>query len=235
MVLNEFLTLIIFVLPGLMSFNLIKLFGLYPTAKHKNNEAVMLSAVMWIPINIFVIGFYTIIAYLGKKSYGFDIPYIYSIETLNELSDNLLFVLYYALFSIIGAYYLAKFISKNMYIYFLTNINEIRNRNGKASLSRDPTVWENAFSGYDAQIVRMKIKDKTYIGEIKTVSSNIENGKDLILQCESHWTNIMEKYEIDIEDVYIDTKSNLVIEIFHRDQCIKAQDLYEEKYMNIDK
>src|SRR5699024_4820857 len=140
----------------------------------------------------------------------------------------------YVTFSALVAYFLAKLASDKMYYNLLSHINKIRNKNGKASLSRNPTVWENSFSNDDFQIVRVSMSNKTYIGEIKTISGNVENGKDFILQFEDHWKKIMEKYEIEVVEVYIDTETKIVIETFHRGQCINAQDLYEKKYLNVD-
>ncbi|WP_339183293.1 DUF6338 family protein [Oceanobacillus sp. FSL W7-1293] len=225
---DEFLTLIIFLLPGLVSFNLLKLFGLYPNIKHQNNELLLISSIMWIPINVLVLGFYTLVAYTGKTYGLFSIPYVYNFETLNNLSNHFLFILYYVLFSILTAYALAVTISGDMYKVLLDKINNERNNNGKASLSRDPTVWENSFSGTDAQIVRIIIEDRIYIGELKTVSTEIEKEKDILLRYTGWWTEIMNAYEVEVDNVYVDTRSNIIIEIYDRGQCLKAQDLYRK-------
>lgn len=225
---DEFLTLIIFLLPGLVSFNLLKLFGLYPNIKHQNNELLLISSIMWIPINVLVLGFYTLVAYTGKTYGLFSIPYVYNFETLNNLSNHFLFILYYVLFSILTAYALAVTISCDMYKVLLDKINNERNNNGKASLSRDPTVWENSFSGTDAQIVRIIIEDRIYIGELKTVSTEIEKEKDILLRYTGWWTEIMNAYEVEVDNVYVDTRSNIIIEIYDRGQCLKAQDLYRK-------
>ncbi|HLR69439.1 MAG TPA: DUF6338 family protein [Virgibacillus sp.] len=232
---NEFLALIVFVLPGFIAFNLLSLFGLYPTFKHKNNEIIVLSAIMWIPINMIVLGVYSLVVILLNTHYSLDIPYIRDMDSLITLSNDFIFILYYVTFSALVAYFLAKLASDKMYYNLLSHINKIRNKNGKASLSRNPTVWENSFSNDDFQIVRVSMSNKTYIGEIKTISGNVENGKDFILQFEDHWKKIMEKYEIEVVEVYIDTETKIVIETFHRGQCINAQDLYEKKYLNVDK
>src|SRR5699024_3749394 len=97
------------------------------------------------------------------------------------------------IFSALVAYFLAKLASDKMYYNLLSHINKIRNKNGKASLSRNPTVWESSFSNDDFQIVRVSMSNKTYIGEIRTISGNVENGKDFILQCEDHRTKIIGK------------------------------------------
>jgi len=230
--LDEFLTLIIFVLPGLVSFNLVKLFGLYPNIKHRNNEVLLISAIMWIPINILVLGLYSLIAYMVKSFEWFSIPYIYNFETLNNLSNNFLFIFYYVFFSIITAYALATRISGRVYNYLLEIINKNRNNNDKASLSRDPTVWENAFTGAGAQIVRVNIEEHFFIGELQTVSTKVEEEKDVLLRHTDIWTKIMNEYEVDVENVYIDTRSNVIIEVFNRGQCIKAQDLYYDNRIN---
>lgn len=226
--LDDFITLIIFALPGFISFTFLKLFGLYPSNQQKNNDLVMISSILWIPINVIVLGIHAIFIYFGRKC-GFEFSYIYSFETLKASSNNLFFVLYYSAFSIIVAYLLALVISKHFYSYFLNKVNNIRNENGKASLSRYPTVWENTFTIDEAQIIKIKLGDKEYIGEIQRISSNTDKEKDILLRHQQHWTKILEEYEIEIESIYIDTKLNLVIEIYDRDQCIKAQDLYRKE------
>lgn len=227
---DNFLSVIIFILPGFIASFFVKLFGLNSSVKHRGEETLAISSIMWIPINIFVIGIYSIMVFNVNHHFKAGIPYIHDFDSLNRVSNSFLFIAYYVISSIFWAYLLAKGISGKSYSYFLGKVNKIRKKNGKAPLSREPTVWENTFTKNTVQIVKISSlnNDRGIIGEIKRASAKPNNEKDIVLRYIEHWTAIMKEFEVEVSDIYFDSNSGFKIEIYDRDQCLKAQDLYLE-------
>ncbi|KIL72532.1 hypothetical protein [Bacillus badius] len=228
---DSFLSLIIFTFPGITAYFWVQLFGFTPTVKYQGTEILAISAILWIPINFIVLIIYYLITVIYKFNtyYPIQMPAIYNFETLNELATNFLFVFYYVSMSVIVGYLLARLISGKFYDYMLDKVNAVRIKNNKAPLSKDASVWDTVFSKYVEQIVKVtKLGDQTeiIIGEIKHVSRTYELEKNVVLQHVSHWTEIMEHFHVDIDEVFFDIKSGMKIEVYNRDQCIEAQDLY---------
>lgn len=226
---SDFLSIIVFTLPGIVALLFVRIFGLNFSINNKSTETLIISLILWVPINLFVIGIYTLNVFIINDIYMTELPYISNFSTLKKLANSFGFILYYIAFSILGAYLLAKIISGKIYNCFLSKVNNMRRKNGKAPLSREPSVWDNAFTNNTAEIVRISNinnNDLKMIGEIKNVSHVPGREKDLLLRHVGHWTAITSEYEVTIEEIYFDTKTGCKIEIYDRDHCIEAQDLY---------
>ncbi|MEK4610162.1 hypothetical protein MHI31_08830 [Bacillus sp. FSL K6-0067] len=60
---EQFISIIIFSLPGLLAYFWLQLFGLNPTIKHTPTEMVGLSALLWVPITGLTIISYNVVVY----------------------------------------------------------------------------------------------------------------------------------------------------------------------------
>ncbi|WP_259331024.1 hypothetical protein [Bacillus sonorensis] len=49
---ENFVAILIFTLPGLLSYFWIQLFGLHPASKHINFEIAAISAILWFPVGL---------------------------------------------------------------------------------------------------------------------------------------------------------------------------------------
>jgi len=236
---ENFISLLVFTLPGLLTYFWIQLFGLTPTVKHQSTEMLAISALLWIPVMVTVLFFYQLLAYASSLDMfylGVDIPILKKDWTMiNKLSDivtlpdNVWFLLYFVASSIIVSFYVAKFICKKGYKKLLHKVNQIRKENGLAPLSGNTTVWNEAFLGNEGQLVEVyKIDkpDEKVIGCIKKVSRAFEPEKNIVLEGVEHWTEVMKHYHVEIDDIFIDTKTGLVIKIYNTDQALEAQNLY---------
>ncbi|BAD74809.1 DUF6338 family protein [Geobacillus kaustophilus] len=242
---ESFISLLVFTLPGLLAYFWIQLFGLTPTVKHQSTEMLAISALLWIPVVITVLFVYQLLAYVSSLDVihlKVDVPIlkkdwtmINKLSDIATLSDNVWFLLYFVASSIIVSFYLAKFICKKGYKKFLDKVNQVRKENGLAPLSENTTVWNEVFLGNEGQVVEVyKIDkpDEKVIGCIKKVSRAFEPEKNIVLEGVEHWTKVMEHYEVETEDAFIDTKTGLVIKIYNLEQALEAQDLYNKKVSN---
>ncbi|MGN9865410.1 hypothetical protein [Bacillus swezeyi] len=58
---ENFVAILIFTLPGILSYFWIQLFGLHPASKHINFEIAAISAILWFPVGMIVLGIYQLI------------------------------------------------------------------------------------------------------------------------------------------------------------------------------
>lgn len=235
---EQFISLIIFTLPGFMTYILAQLFGATPSYKRKGNEMLVVSLILWLPIVTVILVIYQFFAFLSnwdllhphtnwpiiKKNW----PFFREMTDLTSFSNEPIFLLYYLIMSILLSYLIARFYYSKVYEYLHNKINNIRQNNDKAAISKEPSVWEKAFTGNNVQIVKIgNINSQDYsIGEIATVSGGLEDEKEMLLRHVDHWTAIMNSYEVRVTEVFIDTKSGSKVEIFDRDQAYQAQGLY---------
>ncbi|MDW0111526.1 hypothetical protein [Sporosarcina aquimarina] len=236
---EAFLSLLIFTFPGLVAFFGIQLFGFTPTVRYQGVEILAASAILWIPINIVVIGIYHLLRFIYKFNsyYPIEFPQIQSFTDLNSLSNNFIFILYYTVLSVITGYFLARIISGSLYSYILKRVNDIRVSNNKAPLSKDATVWDTIFSKQEAQVVKItKLfnNDEFEIGEIKNVSRTYEAEKNIVLKNMTLWGKIDEKYTLDVKEVFFDIKAEIKIIIYDSIQCQATLESYRRQMKDED-
>ncbi|MDO6654999.1 DUF6338 family protein [Anaerobacillus sp. 1_MG-2023] len=241
---EKLLFLIIFTLPGFMTYILAQLLGATPSYKRKGNEMLMVSLLLWIPIVTVTLTIYQIFSSLSHWSIlhpAMDLPiikrnwlYFNEMTDLTAFSNEPTFLFYYLTMSLILSYLIARYCYKYVYKIVHNKINDIRIKNNKAIISSDSSVWDKAFTGNDIQIVRVgsTVNQEFSIGELASVSGGLENEKEILLRHVDHWTNITNSYKVRITEVYLDTKSSCKIEIFDRDQAYQAQDLYLKDLRN---
>ncbi|MGE1126345.1 hypothetical protein [Bacillus wiedmannii] len=230
---DSFLSLLIFTFPGLIAYFWIQLFGITPTVRYQGTEMLAISAILWIPVNMVVLSIYNVGIYLVKTNLyeKLNLFSIYNMKSLNELSSNFYFLLYYVIASTVVSYLLAKIVSGKIYDKMLARINEIRARNKKAPMSRESSVWDVTFSHNKPQVVKvMKIDNSTefLIGEIQNVSRTYELEKNIVLKNTEIWTEVFEGYDIALEKIFLDVKTGIKIEIYDNDECIQAYNSYQQ-------
>ncbi|PEE69002.1 hypothetical protein [Bacillus thuringiensis] len=230
---ESFLSILIFTFPGLVAYYWIQLFGITPTVKYQGTEILAISAILWIPVNIVVLSIYNISIFLVKTNLysKLNLFSIYNMKSLNELSTNFYFLLYYVIASTLVSYFLGKIVSGKVFDKVLGKINAIRIKNGKASLNRESNVWDTVFSHHQPQIVGVSKIDnddpnKILIGELQNVSRTYELEKNVVLHETSHWGNIVKNYGVPVEKVYVDVKTGMKIEIYNNEECIQAQNRF---------
>lgn len=239
---KEVIALIIFTVPGLLTYFWINLFGITPTTKRDNSEVVAISILLWIPIVCVVLIIYNLLALVSRWTIihpSFDIPlfkkgwmYVDNLESLIKLSGSVWFILFYILITIVVSFYLARFISKFAYKKMLEQINKVREKNDIAPLSMHTTVWDSIFLNNKGQIIELKKQGdtKSISGCLIKVPRAHESGKSIVLEATDHWTNIMEHYDVQIDQTYVDIDNGVVINIYNLDRALDAQRMFNERY-----
>lgn len=241
---KEVIALIIFTVPGLITYFWINLFGITPTTKRDKSEVAAISILLWIPIVSVVLIVYNLLALLSRCTRiqpNFNIPvlkkewiYIDNLESLIKLSGNVWFILFYILITIVVSFYLAKFISKFAYKKMLEQINKVREKNNIAPLGMHATVWDSTFLNNEGQIIELKKQGETesISGCLIKVPRAHESGKSIVLEAIDHWTKIMEYYDVQIDQTYVDIDNGIVINIYNFDKALEAEELYNQRFPN---
>lgn len=231
-------------MPGLLTYLWINLFGVTPSTKKSIPEMAFITVLLWIPIVCFILFIYNIFALLSNLQYlknliDVDIPvlkkdwnYIDSLSDLVNASQNLSFLLFYTLLTIGVSYLLAQFIAKYLYKRMIDQINLVREQNKVAPLSLHSTVWDSLFLNPDGQIIEYKkMGESTSIaGCLIKVPRAQENNKAIVLEAIDHWTKIIEYYEIQIDNTYLDIENGTVIHIYNLQKAIEAEKLFNERF-----
>ncbi|MDW4528097.1 hypothetical protein R3398_17155 [Rossellomorea marisflavi] len=251
---NQFITIVIFTLPGLLTYFWINLFGITPSVRKNNNEVTAISVLLWIPIVGMVFLIYNLSAYLinlsstiiylilwaiGKKylEVNYSIPlfeneitYISSFEGLVNLSGEIWFVLFYVLLTIVISFILANTISRYAYEFILNKVNGVRKRNNIAPLGVHTTVWDSVFLNNKGQVIECKKDDFSKIGLLLKVPRAHESTKAIVLEGVDHWTLVFEYYNVEIDYTYVDTDSGLIINIYNSNKAQEAQKQFNERF-----
>lgn len=227
---NNFVSIIIYTLPGILTYFMVHQFGVTPTTKFKGTELVAISAILLMPIFILTISIYDSIVYLTN----FSKP-IYTFQDLNEISGSFMFLLYYLIVSIILSFFWARFIVKFGYKFYLEKtVNPFREKLDKSPLTELGTIWDEIFVNNDSkmaivQITKVDKKDDFIVGEIEYFSGPFDQEKNLILTNTDYWEKVIKDFPINVERAFVDVKTGMVIKIFENHSVIESRDLYEKK------
>ncbi|GIN67556.1 hypothetical protein FKN04_09775 [Bacillus glycinifermentans] len=232
---ENFVAILIFTLPGLLSYFWIQLFGLHPASKHINFEIAAISAILWFPVGMVVLGIYQLTAMIvNTHLISNRWQTIRTLSDVLELSNNLGFLVYFVLFSVIFSFLFSWFVSRFAYKWMIRLVNVVRKGSGTAELSGTSTVWNETFLKNDAQVVSFRKIDnpnEVIYGEIKKVSRPVELERNLLLANSEHWTHILkDSKDVEIDDIFVDTKTGFIISIYNTEDALNAQDKYLETF-----
>ncbi|ATH91585.1 hypothetical protein [Bacillus glycinifermentans] len=230
---ENFVAILIFTLPGLLSYFWIQLFGLHPASKHINFEIAAISAILWFPVGMVVLGIYQLTAMIVNAN-SVNNPWL-SVRTLSdvlELSNNIGFLVYFVLFSVIFSFLFSWFVSRFGYRWMIRLVNVVRRGSGTAELSGTSTVWNETFLKNDAQLVsfrKIDNPDEVIYGEIKKVSRPVELERNLLLTNIDKWTKVLkDNKDVEVANIFIDTKTGFIISIYDTDSAMAAYNkIYE--------
>ncbi|MGD6871242.1 hypothetical protein ACQCU1_03480 [Sutcliffiella horikoshii] len=224
---EQFISIIVFSLPGLLAYLWIQMFGYTPTVKHNPTEIVGLAALLWAPTTIFSVLTFNILYFIidgflkviGADISKIDLTYIISINDINEMSFNLVFLFYYLVLSGIFSFVVAWLWVTHLYKPLMDLINLIRIKRKISKLSQESTVWDSFFLKLEKEkesplVIQMykldKPEDKLY-GSIIRMSRPFETERSLILHDSDNWRTAFNHYQYKIKRSYVDTKSGIII------------------------
>lgn len=224
---EQFISLVIFSLPGLLTYFWIQMFGITPVVKHTTTEMVGLIALLWIPTTFLTILLYDllflilncILIKLEIKLYFLDLKIISDLTDLYSLSSNLFFLCYYLFLSIIFSFSTAYIWSNFLYSKLLDLINKVRIKRKTIKLSEEPTVWESFFYKLEDQkeeqlvveIYKLDKPEEKLCGPVVRMSRPFEIEKSIIIDTSKGWSEAHNHYEYSIKKTYVDTKTGLII------------------------
>ncbi|WP_347722779.1 hypothetical protein [Lysinibacillus capsici] len=243
LILEKIITLIVFTVPGLITYFWINLFGITPSSKRNNSEVAALSILLWIPIVCIVLMVYNLLALISHwerlHPSTFEIPiikkdwrYVDSLEDLTKLSGSIWFILFYILLTVTVSFFLAMLISKYAYKKMIDKVNEVRKENNIAPLGMHATVWDSTFLNNNGQIIELKKQGETesISGCLIKVPRAHESGKSIVLEAIDHWTNVMEYYDVQIDQTYVDIDNGFVINIYNLEKALEAENSFNERF-----
>jgi hypothetical protein len=210
---DQFISIIIFTLPGILTYFWLQMFGLNPTIKHTPTEMLGLAALLCLPttfciIITFNVGFFLI----GKRI-------ITTLTDLNDLSINITFLFFYVVLSIGFSFLISWLWSVYIFRFLMIVVNKVRVSRKVSKLSEDPSVWDSFFSKLEgkeeaALIVEMykidKPDEKPVRGSVVRFSRPFETERSFIIETKE-LEKAYEHYEYPVKRVYVDTKSGIII------------------------
>lgn len=158
--------------------------------------------------------------------------YIGSLSDLVDSSQNIWFILFYTLLTITISFFLAVIIAKYAYPKFINRVNSIREANDVAPLSKHSTVWDSVFLNNDGQIIEYKKNGEeiSLAGCLINVPRAHEERKAIVLEGVDHWTKIVEYYDIQIDNTYVDLDNGIIINIFNLEKALEAEVLFNQRF-----
>lgn len=238
---DQFISIIIFSLPGLITYFWIQMFGINPVVKHTPTEMVGIVALLWAPTtfltiltyNIGYLLFNSLFNLLGIDLSGLKLVYLISLLDLNKLSLNLIFLIYYLVLSVVFSFLTAYVWSKFLYKRIIEIINKVRLSRKVVKLSEHTTVWDSFFfkleeEGQEEQlIIEMYKIDKPepeyrLCGAVTRMSRPFEAERSIIIDYSKGWNEAHKHYKYPIKNIYVDTKSGVIInELDYKNPTVK--------------
>lgn len=210
---EDFLFYVYLLSPGLIVVLINEHAGSYHKPRYTNIEKILISIIFSLPVligNLFIVA----LKYASLESANLD--------TLVEEINNLSGLIFYTVSSLLLACLVSYCWNSYARDWSIKFINQMRSKKGKAGLNKNSVVWEDAFHRHEPQAVEVILKEGPVFGSPVNVSENVSEERCLLLSVSQEVEAIVKKYEIPVENVYIDTKSGIAVKIFNTDKFKKA-------------
>jgi hypothetical protein len=223
---SEFISTFVFILPGIMAYFWLQLFGLNPSVKHTAPELSGIAALLWLPVSfitLFLLNIWGRVVNIKILS----VQSVWTVKELNSATSDLKYLVLFISLSFIVSFFLCWIWSLWGIKILQICINKVRDSRNLAPLSSSASVWEEVFIKIDegekekeAVFVVYKIdKPEDFIaGSMTKASRPLETDKSLVLENTELWMDsIKNDYNYEVKRIYIDTKSGMVVkEIDHK-------------------
>jgi hypothetical protein len=200
-------------------------FGINPVVKHNPAEFTAVAVLLWFPVSFLSILAFN--AFVKLSNYLRSMDTIWTTEELNKASGSFSFLLIFLSSSVIISFLIGLIWSKWIHQQiFIRGINAVRKSRGVAPFSKATSVWDEVFLNNDCQVVEIGKIDKSenaYIGEIKKASRTFEPERNILLNEIDFFTELVQKHEVPVSNIFIDSKSGMYIKIFDPEKIIEAQ------------
>ncbi|UFJ40123.1 hypothetical protein LOK74_19105 [Brevibacillus humidisoli] len=221
---NYFLGTFVFLLPGLMAYFWLQVFGLTPPVKHTTSEVAGISALLWLPISFTSLCLLNLWSLMGEYVPLLAVKRVWTVDELMQATGDIRYLLLFVAVSAWVSFGLCVVWSTFLASRLEKLINKVRYRRGLADLSSRSTVWDEIFSTQEPQVVEISKLDKPeekQIGSIIHVSRPFEPERVLVLDGIRLWTQVVAKYRPEPEKVFVDIKAGIAIKVFNSDVMLE--------------
>lgn len=225
---DNFISIVIFSIPGLLVYFWIQSFGINPTVKHTPTEQAAIAALFWIPTILISIITYNIIYLLVDtllKTFDLNwsvlgLTYILDLKKIQASSSNILFICYFFLLSLFYSYIIALVWTKYVYDKLLGHINEIRIKRKISKLDDTTSVWDAFFLKVTTEkeeplVVEVykldKLNEPRIVGSATKLSRPYETDRAIVLENIENNTQSHNYYKYQTKRIYLDIKSGLIV------------------------
>ncbi|MGE6369907.1 hypothetical protein ACQKDB_12335 [Planococcus kocurii] len=232
----EFLSTFVFILPGLMAYFWLQVFGLTPSAKHSAPELSGIAALLWLPVSFTTLFILNVWGSIIKLEF-LKVDIVWTVEELTTATADIKYLMLFLIVSFISSYFICWLWSLWGNELLRVGINKVRKTRNIASLSTSSSVWEEFFikindenaSNEETQeteeigkeavyiIYKLDRPEEFIIGSMTKASRPFEIDKGLVLEETQEWTDsVTSAFDYYVKRTYIDIKSGIVVkEIDH--------------------
>jgi hypothetical protein len=217
----EFISTFVFILPGIMAYFWLQLFGLNPSVKHTAPELSGISALLWLPVSfstLMLLNLYSTV----NISNNLTVDTVWTIEDLNSATSDIKYLMLFLTVSFFVSFFVCWVWGLWGYNLVRIAINKVRKTRKIAALSSSQSVWEEFFIKIEDpdknekeavyMIYKIDKPEEKIIGTMTKVSRPLEIDRSLVLEETEEWKESVEKhYDFDVKRVYIDTKTGMVV------------------------
>lgn len=223
---DNFISTLVFILPGFLMYFWIQSFGVNPVTKHSTMELTAISALLWFPVSVATILLYNGLIYLA--SVLVDKEPIWTISDLRNKSEDLLFLAGFLFMSLIVSFIFSVIWAKWGHKMQLAITNKVREWRGAVPFSNNASVWDEVFLKNEEQVVEIGKIDgsgKTLIGEVQKASRTFEperlsiHGVDICKQ-------IINKYNVPVQNIYYDIRTGTYVKVYDIEKFKEAYNLH---------
>jgi hypothetical protein len=212
---DNFISTLVFVLPGIMMYFWVQSFGINPVVKHSPMEMGAIAALLWLPVSLTTILVYNSIGSI----YGATA--IWTLDELKKQTGSISFLAWFTFLSLPISFILSISYTKIIYPIQIFCVNTIRKLLKYAPLSDASTVWESFFvqvnnkrnkGNLPVRIYKMDKPNETcLVGLISNASRPFETERALILERDAELLASHNSYEYETVRTYVDLKSGIAV------------------------
>lgn len=229
---EELFAVLIFSLPGILTFWLIQMFGVSPSVKKEGIEYTTITAMLWIPITFFALIPYVLYGAWVKRKI-----LITNISDLVDLANNPLFLIYFVIMTVLVSFIIARFYVSEIHPFLLNKINETRENNNIAPFSKHSTVWNETFLKNEPMTIQLILSNgEKIIGLVSKAPRESEGTRDLVvnenmefLEGNIKWSTFIKDNNISVERNFIDGNSGSLVRIYNNAEVEEALQHYTFK------
>jgi len=221
----DFLSTFVFILPGIMAYFWLQVFGLNPSVKHTAPEISGIAALLWLPVSFITLLILNTWGFFINISI-FSVDEVWTVDALNKATSDIKYLVLFLFVSFIVSFFICWLWSLFGNKFLHMSINQVRKTRNIAPLSSSTSVWEEFFIKIEDQkindrkkgkeavykVYKIDKKDDCIFGSMTKASRPLESDKALVLEDTEQWKEYLKDNTYEIKKVYIDTKSGMVVE-----------------------